>query len=229
MRQQQLGLGPRCFLSVAVVVVVAIAIVLPRTVALGGSEKCLTIPSVAAIAGTKHRENHWTARRAGERYIAANHKTGSLLAICTCRFVDSKHQSTCLTGGYPAGHFPFQHSVGQAIVDTNFCVNFVRNPFVMVHSGMVYHKTTNNPHEGWLHKDPLKSHPAGVGSAVKAFANWCMPSKTPLTNASMTYQEIMQVGTLLLFKWLSLSRVLPYYTRLCSNHVSQSPLFARLR
>ena len=131
------------------------------------------------------------------RYVTCNHKTGTLFAQCLCGVVENNYEDVrCVAGGYPKSHnMGMQHSHGFGISQRNFGVNLVRNPFVMVHSGMSYHRTTRNKGEGWLfEKKPIEERTRfGVARAAELYSDWCVPGKTEL-NTSLNFQQIMNVG-----------------------------------
>ncbi len=79
------------------------------------------------------------------RFVLANHKSGSMFSRCVCDVVRTAGGVPCVaphdhgsndSNGSNMPAPPVQHTRGKGISSTHFCVNMVRNPFVMVHSGM---------------------------------------------------------------------------------------------
>ena len=160
---------------------------------------CRIIPDLETTFTLKP-QREWTGDGVGTRYIASNHKTGTLFAQCLCDVV-SKPKShggaeiPCLAGSLNRTTH-IQHTSSQGLTSSNFCINMVRNPFVMVHSGVQYHASTTNPHEKWLYHRPLDHTSFGVKPALLRYDAWCFDDKTPL-NTTLNYQETMQVGSVL--------------------------------
>ena len=90
------------------------------------------------------------------RFIASNHKTGTWLSACLAKTITDHGEKRCagvegrcgdgvrvqrLSGAYP-GH------VSGGYVSTAWQVNMIRSPFVLVHSGYNYHRSTPRP-EPW--------------------------------------------------------------------------------
>lgn len=172
-----------------------LAFLAPASNAAETTDSCLVIPGmktkVSSVAST-----HYHDFSNGTRYVTCNHKTGTLFAQCLCKVMESQFDHVCAAGGYPRGHnMGMQHTSGIGIATHNFGVNLVRNPFVMVHSGMSYHSTTNNRGEGWLFlQTPIeKRSQFGVSHAVAKYNSWCLPGKAEL-NTTNNYQDIIKVA-----------------------------------
>ena len=184
-------MAPPMFAAVAMVVFSCLWSPYSTTVAAvtAGTESCEQIPDLAKYLNRTATIYKGDGR--GTRYIATNHKTGTLLAQCLCKLVVKHKSQKCHTGGFPLQEQQMQHSDGVGMTTTNFAVNMVRNPFVMVHSGTQYHSTTTNKREGWLFHAPapLKN---GLPEALAAYQAWCKPGKTPV-DTSQNYQTILKV------------------------------------
>ena len=149
----------------------------------------------------------------GNRYFSTNHKTGSVLSKCLAKALKSGMKikvdvwNTHVFGGFSP---------------TSFQVNFVRNPFLLVHSGFRYHKMEP---EAWT-KVPYKS--MGVQSGVwqgaqNALATWktlCIPGSSDLYNKilhNMTYATALNTLNskegLVLESIRALYRDIPYMLR----------------
>ena len=83
---------------------------------------------------------HGTAPLTG-RYITTNHKTGTLMSRCLVRVLAEAgirlHPGDTHTWGFPSINSPDMRQI-----------NLVRNPFVLVHSGYMYHRGTEDA-ERW--------------------------------------------------------------------------------
>lgn len=151
----------------------------------------------------------------GSRYVAANHKTGTFFAQCLCGALmspENGHPSSisCKAGGFPFGaNKGMQHSRGIGITADAFCINVVRNPFVMVHSGMEYHKTTDNRHEVWLHwpigRERRENLKRGLIASVASFNKLCWPERHGIAT-SRSYQHNLKVLDTLLSAVVGVAR-----------------------
>ena len=143
----------------------------------------------------------FTADGNGSRYVAANHKTGTFFAQCLCGALMNPNgtasATSCKAGGFPFGaNKGMQHSRGIGITADAFCINVVRNPFVMVHSGMEYHNTTDNRHEVWLHwpvaRERHEKLNRGLIAAATSYNKLCWPERHGITT-SRSYQHNLKV------------------------------------
>ena len=170
----------------------------PATANDDDDNNCLIIPGVNTML--QHiNTTIFTPRKFDplRRYVTANHKTGTFFAQCLCGVVEAEHgdEAHCAAGGYH-GFMGMQHTHGLGITTDSFSVNLVRNPFVMVHSGVEYHSSTTNKHEGWLFKR-AKHMNFGVGKALALYDAWCKPGKMDVKDVQKqphSYQNILQVS-----------------------------------
>ena len=179
---------------------VYIASLLARDVAATDFEKsCLRVDGLARNFLTPAKP--FTGDGGATRYVTANHKTGTYLAQCLCGVLTEEASTTdaaipCEAGGFQHKSMGLQHTQGKGITSTNFCLNMVRNPFIMVHSGLEYHQSTHIPGEHWLYK-PLEGPNAttakGMQSALQDFKNLCRPGQSVIDD-TLSYQDNLKVG-----------------------------------
>lgn len=128
------------------------------------------------------------AKGTGSRWVGANHKTGTFLGHCLCR---NMHDITdCKMDG--------QHTRGDHIVETNWGVNFVRDPYTLVVSGYFYHRNTTEVwarhRYGAVDANGHLTMNKEARIALAVYENWCYPFKSPLhLNENTTYEYALHV------------------------------------
>lgn len=169
-------------------------------------------------------------RDATGRYISANHKTGTALSLCLVRVLAAEgiqlHRASMHTWGYFSLKYP-----------NTRLINMVRNPFILVHSGYLYHRGTTRPESWTLEKFSYMSQPYGafnrehtngVSQGALAAVNAFRTCSRTTISENATYREALNTLSLsdglLLESLRSLHRDIPYMvsSALACYHAARS-------
>jgi hypothetical protein len=152
----------------------------------------------------------------GHLYFSSNHKTGTVLSGCLRKQIAAGMgvRTECLSRHMSGGFNPHSYQI-----------NFVRNPFLLVHSGYRYHQKTNEiwtkqPFDTMNDKDLTAGIWQGVQSAFITWSNWCNNSKTNI-HSSNSYHSVLNSlpsKEAMLFESIrSLYRDIPYVVSSARN------------
>ena len=105
---------------------------------------------------------HVSSATSGGRYVACNHKTGTVMLRCLAS-VTQKHGITVHQISHSTGHW-YNNSAHQ--------LNMMRSPFVLVDSGHSYHMDCG---EGWTHGSLSGGSGSATGAqtAYHSWKDWC--------------------------------------------------------
>ena len=196
-RRLTLAFSVFCFVLASFAVDTVVAKFDPSAVVLPlAATSCTTFHNLdEVLLGKKLYRQKKGYPNATTRYVTCNHKTGTIFAQCLCGVVEHESPGVpCAAGGYEHAFMGLQHTQGKGMTTTSFGINLIRNPFVMVHSGMQYHMTTTNHHEGWLFNGgPIEKRRFATQPAITMYQAWCKPDKAKLP-LDKNYQQMLQVG-----------------------------------